>query len=425
MKKQPLLTQIGLQELNERGYINIEDASIDPSFTDCLDDEIHPLFRQARWSQKALATMDWEAFRPTLQLASRLLQCSTTIYYLSALLDQANYGTIDPKYLREGSNPNWFRMPEIIDLQTAEATHAALADLARSVTWAVTDPSEIVPYYGITRMTYVPAHPSLPGMPDVRVTTITMANDHIDVLCRGISPSSFAEYWEPGTDDDSARLRISLSCAMTMVHEVLHAFGAVKGNWPPRSNPLMPPEPFYVDSGVAELGNQWESILFGGGFDPILVTSMYAYGAMTGSWPGPGGHNGGSDFKVSVLKLSKRKYGHVRNWRTWYAVSMDWVRSLFTDAFWEEVERNGDAGLKIERKLGARRKFRVVYRWGKDEERVPYVFVDPPRSVLSDEDEEDEEGHGIIDRHDQPRHLSHKHKMDDMMRFLEGLDGGL
>ena len=101
---------------------------------------------------------------------------------------------------------------------------------------------------------------------------------------------------------------------------------------------------------------------------------------------------------------------------------MDWVRSLFTDAFWEEVDRNGCEGLKIQRKLGVRENYRVPYKWFKDEEQVPYEFIEPPRSVLSDEDEEDEEGKGIIDRHNPPRHPSHKHKMDDMMRFLEALD---
>jgi hypothetical protein len=202
-----------------------------------------------------------------------------------------------------------------------------------------------------------------------------------------------------------------------MVHEVMHAFGAVIGNWPHRGHPTNPPEPYYVDSRIAELGNQWQSILFGGGFDSIHSLCASPYGATTTQWPGPGG----SMFKHTVLRISKRKYGHVRNWRTYYAVSMDWVRSLFTDAFWEDIERNRCEGLKIERKLGARLKYRVVYRWFKDEEHTPYEFIDSPRSVLSDEDEEDEEGKGIIDRDDSPRHPSHKYKMEQMMKFLEDM----
>jgi hypothetical protein len=75
---------------------------------------------------------------------------------------------------------------------------------------------------------------------------------------------------------------------------------------------------------------------------------------------------------------------------------MAWVRSLFTDAFWEDIERNGCAGSKIERKLGARLKYRVAYKWFKDEEHTPYEFIDSPRSILSDEDEEDEEGRGSL-----------------------------
>jgi hypothetical protein len=173
---------------------------------------------------------------------------------------------------------------------------------------------------------------------------------------------------------------------------------------------------------IAGLGDTWESILFGGGFDSIHNLCASPYGATTTQWPGPRG----SMFKHTVLKISKRKYGHVRNWRTYYAVSMDWVRSLFTNAFWEDIERNGCTGLKIERKLGARLKYRVAYKWFKDEEQTPYEFIDSPRSVLSDEDEEDEEdeeGRGIIDRDDSLRHPSHKYKMEQLMRFLEDMDG--
>jgi hypothetical protein len=419
MKNHPFLTQIGLQELNERGYINIQDTSIDRSFRECPDDEIHPLFQRGRWSQRDLATMDWEAFRPTLRLASRLLQCDTTIHYLYAILDQANYGTIDAKYRRPGSNPNWFRIPDFVSLQNELATRAALDDLAPRLTWSVMNPSEKLYFQGITHLVYLPVDPPLVGMPDVRTTSIIMANTIIDVLCRGASPASFAVKWDPGTDDESARLRCSALCAITMVHEVMHAFGLVHGNWPHRGNPTNPPEPYYVDSRIAELGDQWQNILFGGSYDSILLTDACPYGSTTSQWPGPGG----SPFKHTVLKLSKRKYGHVRNWRTWYAVSMEWVRGLFTDDFWEQVERNGCAGLRIERKLGVRENYRVAYRWFKDEERVPYEFIDPPRSVLSDEDEEDYEGRGIIDRDDSPRHPSHRYKMEQMMTFLEGLGG--
>lgn len=255
-------------------------------------------------------------------------------------------------------------------------------------------------------------------MPDIGTTSIIMANGLIDVLCRGVSPASFAIKWNPGTDDESTRLRVSLGCAITMVHEVMHVFGAVIGNWPDRGHPTMPPEPYYVDTRVAELGNQWESLLFGGDYGCTMRTKYYPYVAAISQWPGPAS----APHIHTVLKLSKRKYGHVRNWRTYYVVSMDWIRSLFTDAFCEEVQRNGCTGLKIQRKLGVRQNVRVHHPWFKREDRVPYQFLFPPRSVLSDEDEEDEEGKGIIDRHDPPRHPSHKYKMDDMMRFLEDLD---
>jgi hypothetical protein len=255
MKSDPLLTQIGLQELNERGYINIKDTSINQSFKDCQDDEIHPVFLRGRWSQRDLATTNWEAFRPTLRLASHLLQCDTTIQYLFGISDQANYGTIDPKYRRPGSNPNWFHIPDYVSVQNEFSTYAALNDLAPGVTWSVTDPSKDPYFNGITHLIYLPVDPLLVGMPDLRTTSILITNDIVDILCRGVPPSSFAENWNPGTDDESARLRCSVLCATVMVHEVMHAFGIVQGNWPHHGHSTSPPEPFYVDSRVAELGD--------------------------------------------------------------------------------------------------------------------------------------------------------------------------
>jgi hypothetical protein len=255
MKSDPLLTQIGLQELNERGYINIKDTSINQSFKDCQDDEIHPVFLRGRWSQRDLATTNWEAFRPTLRLASHLLQCDTTIQYLFGISDQANYGTIDPKYRRPGSNPNWFHIPDYVSVQNEFSTYAALNDLAPGVTWSVTDPSKDPYFNGITHLIYLPVDPLLVGMPDLRTTSILITNDIVDILCRGVPPSSFAENWNPGTDDESARLRCSVLCATVMVHEVMHAFGIVQGNWPHHGHATSPPEPFYVDSRVAELGD--------------------------------------------------------------------------------------------------------------------------------------------------------------------------
>jgi hypothetical protein len=197
MKSDPPLTQIGLEELNERGYINIQDTSIDQSFTNCPDDDIHPVFQRGRWSQRDLATMDWNTLRPTLQLASRLLQCDTTMSYLFAILDQENFGTIDPKYLKPGSNPHWFRIPDYVSVQNELTTYTALNDLAPRVTWSVLDPSEDPWFYAITHLVYLPVDPPLVDMPDFRTISFNVVNGFIDILCRGVSPASFAVNWNP------------------------------------------------------------------------------------------------------------------------------------------------------------------------------------------------------------------------------------
>jgi len=398
MRNDPLLTQIGLDELNNRGYINLHDASIDLSFRNCSDDEIHPLFQRGRWSQKDLATMDFDALRPTLRLASRLLQCNTSIYYLSAILDQANYGTIDPKYLRPESNPNWFRVPDNLSTEKKLATRAALDDLVTRTTWQLLDSKVYPDIAGMTRLHWVPVDPPIVGMPQIRTTKLYLASIFIDILCRGVSPASFAVEWTPGTDAESARLRYSLVCAIALVHEVMHAFWNVRGEYPEEGILTEgPPEPFYMDTRIAELGFQWQTLVLGGEFYGILEPFIFPYGARTSRWPGP---TELAERKHTELRMSLRKYGHVRNWQTRYAVSMDWVRSLFTDAFWKEIERSGDAGLKIQRKLGARRKLDDEFQWLEDEEQVPYEFIVSPTSVLSNEDEEDCQGLGIVDRYD-------------------------
>ncbi|CAD0109151.1 unnamed protein product [Aureobasidium uvarum] len=187
----------------------------------------------------------------------------------------------------------------------------------------------------------------------------------------------------------------------------MHALGFVYGNWPYRDQHL-PPEPYYVDTRVAELGLQWQRIVFGpdgSNLDPINQHVGCSYGLLTTRWPGPTGPT--IHPKFTVLRMSKRKFGHVSRWRSYYAVSMDWVRSLFTDAFWDEVQRNGAAGLHPERKLGVRL-LNGNYKWYTHEVQQPYVFVESPKSVLSEEDDVGAGDRRIIDRHDFPRHISKK-----------------
>ncbi|KAH0294084.1 hypothetical protein KCU62_g593, partial [Aureobasidium sp. EXF-3399] len=222
----------------------------------------------------------------------------------------------------------------------------------------------------------------------------------IPVYRRGVSPASFAIQWTPGTDGESARLRYSLVCAIALVHEVMHAFWDVRGDYPEEGILAeAPPEPFYMDTRIAELGFQWQTLVLGGEFYGILEPFIFPYGARTSRWPGP---TELAERKHTELRMSLRQYGHVRNWQTRHAVSMDWVRSLFTDGFWKEIERNGDAGLKIkiQRRLDARRKLDDESQWLKGEEQVPYDFIESPTSVLSNEDEEDCQGLGIVDRYD-------------------------
>lgn len=418
MNNDPLLTQIGLEELNDRGFINLNDTSIDPSFRDCPDDEIHPLFQRGRWSQKDLASMNYDALRPTLRLASRLLQCNTSIYFLSAILDQANYRMIDPRYIRPESNPNWFRVPDNVSLQKKAATRAALDDLVPRATWKLLNPDTALDRAGMTRLYWVPVDPPLVGMPQLRTVKLFMASEFIDILCRGVSPASSAVPWNPGTDEESARLRYRVICAIALVHEIMHAIYIIRGDWPEEGILTeAPPEPFYIDTRIAELGFQWQTLVFGGDFYGVLGSFIFPYGARTSRWPGP---EELTERKYTELRMSRRKYGHVRNWQTRYAVSMDWVRSLFTDAFWDEIERNGDAGLKIQRKLGARRRLDDEFQWLEGEEQVPYEFIESPRSVLSNEDEEDYGGLGIVDRYDEKerRHPN----VNDWKRYGGGKD---
>lgn len=343
--------------------------------------------------------MNFDALRPTLRLASRLLQCNTSLYYLSAILDQANYRTIDPKYTKPESNPKWFRVPNDVSLEKVVATRAALDDLVPRVTWELFDSKKKPDFAGETWLHFVPADPPIAGAPLVRTAKLSMASGFIDILCGGVSPASFAVHWKPGTDDESARLRYNLVCAITLVHEVMHAFWVIRGDWLEESILTdAPPEPFYIDTRIAELGFQWQTLVLGGDFFGILEPFTFPYGARTSRWPGP---EELTERKHTELRMSMRKYGHVRNWQTRYAVSMDWVRSLFTDAFWAEIERNGDAGLRIQRKLGARRKLDDEFEWFEGEEQVPYEFIESPKSVLSNEDEEDYLGLGIVDRYDE------------------------
>lgn len=108
-------------------------------------------------------------------------------------------------------------------------------------------------------------------------------------------------------------------------------------------------EPFYRDHRFAELGWTHEAMLYSGAIGPISDRVTVPYGLQIQDWPG---------------QMSKVTYPHLfhygvqpTNGAEFFPVPMDWLPKLFTQGFWDEVERFGRPAFKCPR---PRRSVRIV-----------------------------------------------------------------
>jgi hypothetical protein len=288
-----ILRKIGLERLNEKGYVNLDMISTDRTFGYAgnralnaarwrakidvrigmyhrveeppsvkskkkgkhrkLDDfhRIHPVFRQDNWSSDDLLIggYTFNKLKPVLQLATLLLEDETMIGYIFAMLDVSSHKetTLPGVQKRLGRKVHWFEKRNNLSEAEKRTVWDELYTLGQNLWWTDKDMTG--------------KENSLHGYTwgDRGSIEIVLNKRLIDYVCREASPIEDAIDWNPGSDMESARLRVMFNLATTMVHEVMHAL------WRNKYFPAF--EPYYMDTRAAELGFQWEQLLYTGQID--------------------------------------------------------------------------------------------------------------------------------------------------------------
>ncbi|KAI5271144.1 hypothetical protein E4T47_05515 [Aureobasidium subglaciale] len=343
-----------------------------------LDDfhRIHPIFRADNWSSDDLIITTaqngyWERLKPVLQLATLLLEDESIVGYIYAFLDVNSHKEIALQDAKNGtqSKAYCFKKRDNIGEPERRQVWKYMYELSTNLWW--------------TEQELAGEKKSWHAYTSGKRGSIEIFLDkaHIGHVCREVSPVQDAIDWEPGSDEESARLRAKFGLATTMVHEVMHAL------W--RNNNYPSPEPFYMDTRTAELGFQWEQIMYSGVIDSATATldTGAPYCLTIYRWPSP--EEGTERPKES--RMSHKKWGGTDVVHE-YAVEMSFVQNMFTHDFWAEVDRFGIGMFSPRRMLGVRY-YESTKLW---EGEIPTIggpgALEPVSPVYAD-------AHGIIDRH--------------------------
>ncbi|THW94771.1 hypothetical protein D6D15_01926 [Aureobasidium pullulans] len=426
----PLLREISLNKLDDYGYINLETICVDKAFGYshrrmleaarwrakldvakglCYSIEepftlekkskvgklhefhrIHPIFRRDNWNSTDLLCTTttneyWERLKPVLQLATLLLESEHMIGYIVGMLDVPSHKkiSITAKALKRlGGEVYWFERKHNPSQVEIQKVWKDLYELGNKIMWTEKDMTGDKQVHGYTTG-------------DKKSPEIVLDEEHINIICREVSPVQDAIDWTPGSDEESARLRVKFNLATTMVHEVMHAL------WRCRYFPHA--EPYYRDTRHAELGFQWEQLMYSGviegpttnrGFPYVGFSSNDTYSQHADSlqilstyqWPEPEDEE---DNREALMSHKKWGSGNVPRE---YAVEMSFIQNFFTLDFWDEVDRYGSSNFFPLKRLGVRTVGKFEY-W-KSESPTIRGPADPTPQSPDDADER-----GIINRH--------------------------
>lgn len=413
------LRAIGLDELNEKGYINLPDSEfpINPEFYSKTKAEehvtgayirhargwdptistIHPIFLPRRW--KDVSKEDYELMLPSIKLASRFLDEPQVLTFVKGFLadklqmindDVAIQDAQQPLYTfqnipmedwaaKDKWNPEstWSKLWALKDCLTLQFT-SKLPNGCVAVTRSGNERSTVAPHDG------------------AKSAMILLSGQFLRVLQRKLEASQYSEPWEPGSHDESALLRTQFAFAVTLVHEVMHALWITSTppykpkatpSGTPRSIPH-PVEPFFRDGRMNELGACWENHVFGGMIHMMgkPTGAIMPYGLATVPFPGLN-----HAYPWMIDRFNPRKWGI--EWQTEYPIEMKYIRRMFTSELWDEVQRYGIRKLRRKKKLGYRRYVdEKLFEALAPGEAVRGLPRSPTSSVASRDAEEDEKG---------------------------------
>ncbi|KAI5206986.1 hypothetical protein AUEXF2481DRAFT_7135 [Aureobasidium subglaciale EXF-2481] len=352
----PIPSELSLEYLNENDYINLSSISApDPGFgygkhttpavayrhykkTNTMpasgeviaieeDLHIHPIFSRDMWETQEIASASnshWDTLKPVWQLATLLLEEKVMSGYLVGMLDRGSHYKIE----MSDASPEvyWFQVKERPSKQELWLLWEDIWDLKDSIRFAALEVIEAKDHdvFGISRV-----NDSRPGLSKNGVGSTILINENIlNILISRNKSSQFSTFWIPGTDDPSADLRLQYCLAATLVHEIIHSLWFARFGAHVR-------EPFYRDTRFAELGWQFESMLFDGAITAICDRPTLAYGLNIKDWPG-------SITRVTYPLLLN--YGCQGSKRAeLFPVDMKWIAQFWKQDFWDKVEKHGSS----------------------------------------------------------------------------------
>ncbi|KAK4971231.1 hypothetical protein LTR28_013391 [Elasticomyces elasticus] len=358
-----VLLKIRLDWIHQNGYTRIPDISINRIVRDALSDHqynnfmiadripIHPLLRYEQWI--GLSVTDFTILLPALKLATRFLDEPSILPYYRGLLHGPRQRIHAPVAER-----TYGRELQMFDTEYDQSKAADPLVGLRAQERQTQDDNTWASIFDCVKS----PGGRLPGIngDSTMGSIIYLDSDYLTTIRplwpggdRATKAYTSAMYHKSAILDECSLLRTYFHLAKTLVHELCHA---MKRASTPNSfaDPLVgePFEPFFRDYRIAELGNTWESIIFGGIIHPLGYHVSAPHGLGIENWPG-------------ILNANTRggelERGSATKWRvgcgTRYLVPMPWIHSLFTREFWDnEVVRFGLGAFKPERKVGVRKK---------------------------------------------------------------------
>ncbi|KAI4846333.1 hypothetical protein E4T44_05121 [Aureobasidium sp. EXF-8845] len=399
-----------LTQLNDKGYINLPDSDF-PLDADFNSKEkaiehvtgayirhlrgavpsvstIHPIFFLLRW--KDVSKEDYELMLPSLSLASRFLDEPQLLTYIKGFLKWKLEVVNDDEATQDAGQILHTFQPAPLDPWDSEWTWYKLWNLKDRLTFQFSSrlPNGCVAGTG-------------PGDQTAKTANIFVDIQFLRVFQRKLEASQNSMPWSPGSHDESALLRTQFSFAITLVHEVMHAIWMTSNPvreepspFPPHAPHLVrPKEPFFRDGRMNELGACWEDHVFGGMIHMMDTPTgaIMPYGMISVPFPGFI-----RNYPAAIDRGNPRKWG--LEWQTEYPIETKYIRKMFSNQMWDDVQRFGVKALRRKRKLGYRRYITdKEYPPLAPGEAVRGVAPSPTSSVASRDGEEDDEK-GVIRR---------------------------
>ncbi|KEQ81328.1 hypothetical protein M438DRAFT_279907 [Aureobasidium pullulans EXF-150] len=364
----PLLEKWGLQVLKKAGFIN-------------YSLHIHPVFRKAMW--KDLEDEDYKVIEPALLIASAYLDDEITLTYFHAMaagpeemgtfsddvLGECNIATIPETLAREKQIEAYAKIRKMCDFTTwkFESVHrmskshctGMMKPLFQTETDSMTPPDTI----SNTHQSEIYLSDQFGPQLLLYEQQAGAGNRTYDTLQRaaGIPPNKMITILAEGV-----LARTTVTLAITILHEFVHAFGKAYFPKPVLDHPF---EPWFPGKRTNEQGCSFEEFVFGG-----MIKSLNIWvPPMSLGWDGwqnispafglwfdenedqwfvhdPAGAQAIMNDYLPVDRSRPKKL---------WPIPQEWCQRLLTDGMWnDQVTRFGQRAYKL-----PRLEYWATYRW--------------------------------------------------------------